>query len=116
MNLREYPTPASGPVAAYAAALKGAALCGPPCRGEFSKERNREAEGLGRRLTCESRLRGFAAPEKPARDVVSRRTAWRLLNRRESGMREDGAGSGLLNVNRKVPLDSGLNRSGSSRR
>ena len=88
-------------MAAYAAALKGAALCGPPCRGEFSKERNREAEGLGRRLTCESRLRGFAAPEKPARDVVSRRTAWRLLNRRESGMREDGAGSGLLNVRRQ---------------
>jgi len=84
----------------YAAALKGAALCGPPCRGEFSKERNREAEGLGRRLTCESRLRGFAAPEKPAREVVSRRTAWRLLNRCESGSREDGAGSGLLNVTR----------------
>ena len=99
------PHPCTGPVAAYAAALKGAALCGPPCRGEFSKERNREAEGLGRRLTCESRLRGFAAPEKPARDVVSRRTAWRLLNRRESGMREDGAGSGLLNVMRKRPAE-----------
>ena len=45
--MREYPTPASGPVAAYAAALKVAALCGPPGPGGVIEEAEQWSRELG---------------------------------------------------------------------
>jgi len=77
MNLREYPTPASGPVAAYAAALKVAALCGPPGPGGVIEESDQWSRKLGpaanNAVSARARaLHGHGPSGRPARGSCRR--------------------------------------------